>query len=120
MHDKVWRLLMDSGYYIKVKLDEDGTILEFDSSFENLVYDERDVVGKNWFDVFIDESDKQKLKDVFKAIIEGDETKWKFYNNDIRCLDGSHKYMDFTNSVSIENGKKIVESIGVEHFENQF
>ena len=112
--------LLEGKNYIKVKLDTQGNILEFDSTFENLVYDENDIVGKNWFDLFIDESDKQKLKDVFKTIIEGDETKWKFYNNDIKCLDGTHKYMDFTNTLHVENGKKIIESIGVEHFENQY
>ena len=110
---------MQSKDYIKVKMDINGIILDFESTFEDMPHKKEEVLGKNWFDIFISESDKQKVLEVFRTIIKDGTKEFKTYNNDIKCPNGSHIYMDFTNTVFIQNTQKVVESLGIEHYKNQ-
>ncbi|WP_281950292.1 PAS domain S-box protein [Nitrosophilus kaiyonis] len=101
--------------YIKVVLDENGNIVDFFSNLDNTKYKKEEVIGKNWFDIFIDPINKEKIFKVFKEIISGNEKDYETYNNDIKCKDGTHKFIDFYNKLIIKDGKKYTFSVGMEH-----
>ncbi len=104
--------------YIKVTLDKNATIVEYECTLRDVKSNIVDVIGKNWFDTFIDKRDNEKVFTVFTELLNNKTKEWKTYKNDILCTNGSHKFIDFTNEVIIKNGEKFIYSFGVEHIDN--
>lgn len=107
---------MKNEQYISALLDENATILEFESTLNVDCHNKNDVIGKNWFDMFIDSRDYESVMKVFKSFFYKDEKTWETYANDIKCKDGKHILIDFKNSIEIRDGKKYISSIGTEHY----
>lgn len=103
--------------YIYVELDINGTILDLKCTLLDCRIDVKDFIGKNWFDCFIETTDKENVLKVFKELLEDKTQEWKTYKNDIKCPT-SHRLIDFTNEVVIRNGEKIICSKGIEHIHN--
>ena len=49
-----------------VILNEKGEIVDFYNTIDGIGWDEKEVIGKNWFDIFIDPVDKEKIFKVFQ------------------------------------------------------
>jgi len=63
--------LLETANSIIVTLDYDANITTFNKFAEKITgYSKQEVVGKNWFDIFILESDKKTIPKVFKNILE--------------------------------------------------
>lgn len=107
---------MENKEYIRAVLDENAIILEFESTLGVNCYKSEDVVGKNWFEVFIDSRDYENVMSVFKSLFFEDEKKWNTYANDITCKNSKHVLIDFKNSIDIIDGKKRLSFIGTEHY----
>ena len=105
-------------HYIKVILDKNGIIVEFKSTLRGLQYTKEEVIGKNWFDTFIANNDKEEILKVFNDLFNNQTEVWETCNNDIRCKGGGHLYIDFTNDIITINGEKYVYSFGVEYINN--
>ena len=105
-------------HYIKVVLDKNATIVKFECTLRDVKPDSTDVIGKNWFDTFIDNKDKETVFKVFTNLLNWQTATWKTYENDIKCLDGKHKFIDFENEIIIKDGEKFISSYGVEHMDN--
>ncbi len=105
--------------YIIVILDENGTIIDFESTIEPFCND-KEVIGKNWFDTFINPHDKEKIFTVFLEILQGNDKAYQTYKNDIFCKDGTHRLIDFYNRLVTKNGKKYTFSFGIEHMYLEF
>jgi len=101
--------------YIMVILDHNGNIVEFESTLEPFCHNPKEVIGKNWFDIFIDPNDREKIFNVFLEILKGNDKAYQTYKNDIYCKDGTHRLIDFYNRLVTKNGKKYTFSFGVEH-----
>ncbi len=102
--------------YLLVVLDENGTIVDFQCDMEGIDYEPQQVIGKNWFDLFIDPADKERIFTVFKEILEGKDREYETYKNDILAKNGSHKLIDFYNKLLTHNGKRYTFSVGLEHY----
>ncbi len=102
---------------IYVELDENGTILNLNSTLQDCPINTQDFIGKNWFDTFIEVSDREKVLVVFRGLFEEKTQKWKTYKNDIKCED-RYRLIDFTNEIVMRNGQKILCSDGIEHIYN--
>jgi len=50
---------------------------------------------------------------VFTDLFNNKTEEWETYNNDIRCVDGSHKFIDFKNEIITKNGERFISSFGV-------
>jgi hypothetical protein len=109
---------MENKQYIRGILDENAIIKEFESTLKVECHNSSDVLGKNWFDVFIDSRDYKNVMDVFRSLFDKDEKTWVTYENDIKCKNGTHILIDFKNSVEIKDGKKYISFIGTEHYLN--
>ena len=102
---------------IYVELDDIGTILDLKSTLLDCPIDTQDFIGKNWFDTFIEVSDREKVLEVFKGLFKEKTQKWKTYKNDIKCAN-RYRLIDFTNEIVTKDGQKIICSIGTEHIYN--
>lgn len=101
--------------YIKVVLDKDANIVKFESTLDDVEIDSKSVIGKNWFETFIDYSDLEKVMNVFNNLLNNQVEEWKTYKNDIKLPDGTHRFIDFTNEVIVVNDEKFISSFGIEH-----
>ena len=106
-------------HYIKVILDKDATIIEFECTLREVKGDLEDVVGKNWFDTFIATTDKDAVLEVFKDFFTTENSKWVTYENDIKCIDGTYRLIDFINEIIVKDGEQFLSSFGVEHYDNK-
>ena len=71
--------------YIRVLLDEKGTIIEFECNFKEKDVPDISVIGKNWFDTFINANNTKEIEEVFRyLLLNGDSKKWKTYANTIK------------------------------------
>lgn len=109
--------------YMSVVLDKNAIIMEFYSTIEGIKYDKSEVIGKNWFDIFIEPDEQSIVLKLFRDNFYSDdllnENLWK-HITDIKTNDGHHKLIDFENTILVyDNGKKALFSKGVEHFKNQ-
>ena len=105
---------------IKAK-DKSGIAWNLNAGYKinkNLKVAIADVIGKNWFDAFIDNVDNEKVFKVFKDLLNNQTDKWKTYKNDIRFTTGQHKFINFTNKIMIRDGEKFISSFGVEYMDN--
>ncbi len=101
--------------YLAVILNEKGEIVDFYSTIDAIGYTPQEVIGKNWFELFIDPVDKEKVLHVFKEIISGNDRDFETYKNDITCKNGQHIFIDFYNKLVTKKGKKFTFSVGLEH-----
>jgi len=111
---------MKEELYIAVTLDENGNILDFDSTIEELEYEEGEIIGENWFDIFIKPDERNDVFRVFRENFESSDllniSLWQ-HITDIKTKDGNHKLIDFENTILIcADGKKVLYSKGVEYF----
>ena len=111
---------MDEKLYIRVILDEKGGILDFDATIEGLEYQKSEVIGKNWFDIFIEPEEQLEILKQFQANFNSenllDKNLWQ-HTTDLKTKDGHHKLIDFENTILVyENGKKVLFSNGLEHY----
>ena len=103
--------------YLVVILNEKGEIVDYYSTINTIGYEPKEVIGKNWFNIFIDPVDKEKVYTVFQEIIKGNDRNYETYKNDITCKDGRHIFIDFYNKLVTKNGKKYTFSVGLEHLD---
>ena len=68
--------------------------------------DEKDLIGKNWFDNFIPPALRSEVKNVFASIIAGETKYTESYENEIITLTGQTKIIDWSNSpIKNKNGQ---------------
>lgn len=79
-------------------LNKDATIIEFNDHMNITGYIAEEVIGKNWFDIFINESNMLEVRQVFSSFLYGDEPHWT-YDNYITCKDGTKKLLSFNNNI---------------------
>jgi PAS domain S-box-containing protein/putative nucleotidyltransferase with HDIG domain len=103
-------------YYLKIVLDQKATIIELECTLLDIKINADDFIGKNWFDNFIEYTDREEVLKVFNSLFENDNS-WKTYANDI-YFGKKHLLIDFDNEIAIKDGKKFLYSTGVEHYNN--
>ncbi|MCK4980690.1 MAG: PAS domain S-box protein, partial [Candidatus Delongbacteria bacterium] len=84
---------------IILSLGVDEKILSFNKFAEILTgYKKHEVIGGNWFEIFIPERDKDKIPGVFLDVLKGMD-KYSSYENPILCKDGSENIISWKNSL---------------------
>jgi len=82
-----------------VVLDSHADILIFEGLASAISgYEASEVIGKNWFEIFIPEQNLGEMHTVFDAFFNGDISFWK-YKNAIACKDGTYKDIEWTNTL---------------------
>jgi len=107
---------MKNKHFIRAVLDENAIIQEFECTLKDGCYNCNDTIGKNWFDIFIDSRDYEKVMSVFRSLLDKDEKKWESFANDIKCKNETHVLVDFKNSVETREGKRYIVTVGTEHY----
>jgi len=69
---------------------------------------EKDIIGKNWFDYFIPERVREDVRAVFKMLMDGKVESCEHYENPVLTLNGNERLIEWHNTIlKDENGKII-------------
>ncbi len=103
---------LDLAGVILVALNREGTITLLNKKgYEILDYKEGELTGKNWFDSCIPKESREELKNVFKAIINGDLEPFEFYSNSIITSKGDERIISWHNDLLYDNDGNIIASL---------
>lgn len=99
-----------------VVLDKDGNIDYINSwALHKTGYTFGEVIRKNWFDLFIPNDIKDKVKNVFHKIMDGKIDLVQTYENEILTKDGTQMVILWENKLILKDGKPAGSiSVGVD------
>lgn len=100
---------------MNVILNEQGTIVDFHCDLLDTEYSRDELLGKNWFDIFIDAQDKEKVVVIFRRLLLAEEGEWATCENDISCKNSDHKFMIFHNQLIFIDGERFIKCVGIEY-----
>ena len=99
-----------------VSLDAGAIIIDFNETASKISgYHRNEIIGKNWFEIFIPESNIIEMLEVFGDLFKGKDSHWQ-YTNTITCKDGSIKKLNWINNIITNNRQKptLIYSLGTE------
>ena len=104
---------------LNVVLNQNGIILSFESTIEELEYAQDEVLGKNWFDIFIEPTNRNMMFQLFIESFYGDnflDKNIQLYTHDVVTKNAHHKLIDFENEMVLSHtGEKFIFVKGIEH-----
>jgi PAS domain S-box-containing protein len=90
---------MDDENTFYVALDTHANIIAFEGLATSISgYTASEVIGRNWFELFIPDSNLQEMLSVFQRFLDGDLSFWE-YENKITCKDGTHQFIRWKNAL---------------------
>ena len=90
-----------------VNADEKITMIN-KKGCEILGYKEKELIGKNWFDLLVPQRIRDEVKDVFHKLMAGDIRPVEYYENPLLTKDGEERLIAFHNAVIRGPNDKIV------------
>lgn len=118
--DKAQKYLDIAGVMIVViDADQKVTLVNKKCS-EILGYEDQEIIGKNWFDTFIPERIRDKVKSGFTKLIAGEIESFEFFKNPVLTRSGEERIIAWHNAVlrdeagnitgTLSSGEDITES----------
>jgi len=77
-----------------------------------LGYQEDEIVGKNWFDIFIPEQDRENTKAVFNKLLAGEVKLAEYYESPILTKNGEERVISWHNTILRDEQGKISAILG--------
>ncbi|AKB85688.1 hypothetical protein MCMEM_1635 [Methanococcoides methylutens MM1] len=74
---------------------------------EVLGYSENEILGKNWFDLFISEEISEELKEIFSQIIAGEVELFEYHDNPVVTRSGQERIISWHNSLLYDSNGHI-------------
>jgi len=78
---------------------------------EILGYYEKEIIGKNWFDTFIPERNREEVKAVFEQLMAGEIEPVEYFENHVLTNSGGEKIIAWHNSVLKDEKGEITASL---------
>ena len=78
---------------------------------EILGYDEKEIVGKNWFDNYLPERTRSSVKALFEKIIAGDFEFPEFFENSILTRNGEERIIEWHNTTLTDDAGTVVATL---------
>jgi len=103
---------LDIAEVIMLELDRKGEIsLINQKGCQILGYEEEELIGKNWFDTCIPEKQRNSVKQVFKAILSGEDESAKYIENQIVTKSGKERIIKWHNIVVRDDDGQIIGTL---------
>lgn len=121
--EKKWRNILVNTPQIGISLNTEAKITFANVHFLKLTgWEEGEVLGQDWFDIFIPEHIREEVRNVFLAVIkQKDTTGLSTYENVILTRHGSHLNVSWSNVLTKDTHGNIVDvtCLGVDLTERQ-
>lgn len=103
---------LDIAGVMMLALDQEGTVtLINQKGCEILGYSADQIVGKNWINTFLPESDRQELREVFQKHITGGIQAAEYYENPVLTKHGEERLIAWHNTVVRDKQGKIISTL---------
>ena len=100
---------LDIAGVVLVAIDSDQKVTLINKKGgETLGYDETEIIGKNWFDTFIPERDRDEVKADFKKLMDGEVEPIEYFENPILTRSGEERIMAWHNSTLRDEKNNII------------
>ncbi len=87
-----------------IALDEQGRITLFNQSACRILgWSEKEILGKDWFDLFVPEYLREGVRDVFNQLAAGNVALVEYYENVILTKAGEERIVAFHNAVILDD-----------------
>ncbi len=99
-----------------ISLDAGAIIVDFNETASKISgYSKDEVIGKNWFEVFIPDENILDVLKVFNDLFHGKNLHWE-HTNSILCKDGTSKTIKWINNIIKDHNQKpkLIYSLGTE------
>jgi len=109
--DKVQKYLNVAGVII-LALDADGTVILINKKgCEILGYSEQEIIGKNWFDMFVPEEKREEVRTSFIKMITGMTENIKLYDNAVMSKSSGQRMIAWHNTLLRDEADNIIGSL---------
>lgn len=96
--------------FLIIKADQTVALIN-KKGCEILGYDEKEIVGKNWFDNFVPERYRSSGRDILKKMIAGDTAASEFFEKNILTRSGEERIVQWHNTALADNGGNIFAAL---------
>jgi len=104
--------LLDIVGVMIILIDPDQkVILANRKACEVLGYEEKDIIGRNWFDNFLPEKIRGDIKKVFQKIISGEIQPFEYVENPVLTKKGEERLIAWHNTILKDETGKIIASL---------
>jgi diguanylate cyclase (GGDEF)-like protein/PAS domain S-box-containing protein len=103
---------LDIAGIIFIVLDVDGNVSMVNKKGKEILgLDEKEIIGKNWFDNFLPEKYRQAVKNDFKKIINGEIASLEYHENPILNNIGQERVIAWHNIILRDDKNKIIGTL---------
>ncbi len=96
---------------VMINADQEVTLIN-KKGCEILGYKENEIIGENWFDLFLPQSLRDDVKTVFNNLMAGDIEPVEYYENQVITKNGEERLIAWYNTVFRDNNGNIIETLG--------
>ena len=106
-----WRYILLNTPQIGISLDSDGKIIFVNDHFQKLTgWKAEEIIGQDWFDIFIPGKIREEIRNVFKAVMRQEDTVgYSTYENDIVIKNGELRHISWSNVLTKDLQGKIID-----------
>jgi PAS domain S-box-containing protein len=108
--DKAQRYLDIAGVIVVIDAHQRVTLLNR-KGCEVLGYEEEEIVGKDWFDTFIPERDRETIKAVFQKLMGGAVEPVEYYENSVLTKSGEERIIAWHNTALKDEAGDIIGTL---------
>ena len=109
--ERAERYLDVAGVIIRV-LDRAGNVILINrKGREILGYEEKEIVGKNWFDVFVPERSRNETRAVFNGLLNGEIERAEYYENPVLTRSGAERLIAWYNSLIRDDAGQVIATL---------
>jgi len=76
-----------------------------------LGYEEKEIIGKNWFDAFIPEGIREEVRMTFKSLMKGETDPVEYFESPVLTKTGEERMIAWHNAVSRDGKGKVVSTL---------
>ncbi|SLM28194.1 hypothetical protein MTBBW1_1270044 [Desulfamplus magnetovallimortis] len=76
-----------------------------------LGYDEKDIIGTNWFERFVPKNEKSQAAEVFRRIMAGEIESVEYFENSIVTKSGKERMIAWNNTIMMDNDANIIATL---------
>lgn len=97
-----------------IAIDTDETISLINQQGSLLLEAEKSqIIGKNWFDHFLPDADREEVRALFRKLVQGDLMPVEYFENEIQTARGKLKSIAWHNSVLRDGSDRIIGTLSV-------
>ncbi|MCK5504154.1 MAG: PAS domain S-box protein, partial [Thermodesulfovibrionia bacterium] len=96
---------------VMINSDQEVTLIN-KKGCEILGYKENEIIGENWFDLFLPQSLRDDVKTVFNNLMAGDIEPVEYYENHVITKNGEERLIAWYNTVFRDKNGNIIETLG--------